>query len=194
MTRQEFAQLVRQDLFRYEGELGGRAWWHAWRHEAGFRLSVLMRLGRLFHSHAATRYGLYHVVAFFYHQACVRYGVHIALATEIGGGLYIPHALNIVVNSRCRIGRNCNLLQGVTLGIAHRGKRLGTPVIGDNVYIGPGAVIFGSISIGDEAAIGANCVVTKDVPTRGVVVGVPGKIISRDGSTGYVDRILAITD
>jgi serine O-acetyltransferase len=102
----------------------------------------------------------------------------------------MPHALNIVINRACRIGRNCSLSQGVTLGAANRGARAGTPTVGDNVYIAPGAVVFGAISIGDNAAIGANCVVTKDVPSNGVVVGVPGKVISLAGSEGYVCNTL----
>jgi len=62
------------------------------------------------------------------------------------------------------------------------------PEIGDNVYIGPGAKIIGNIKIGNNAAIGANCVVTKDVPENGVVVGVPGRVISFEGSAGYINK------
>ena len=60
--------------------------------------------------------------------------------------------------------------------------------IGDNVYIGPGVKIFGNIRIGNNAAIGANGVVNKDVPDNGVVVGVPGKVVSLKGSSGYINR------
>jgi serine O-acetyltransferase len=56
------------------------------------------------------------------------------------------------------------------------------------VYIGPGAKIIGAVRVGNNVAIGANCVVTKDVPDNAVVVGVPGKIISFRGSQGYVNR------
>ena len=57
-----------------------------------------------------------------------------------------------------------------------------------NIYIGPGAKIVGAVRIGNNVAIGANCVVTKDVPDNSVVVGIPGKVISQKGSTGYVIR------
>jgi serine O-acetyltransferase len=77
----------------------------------------------------------------------------------------------------------------VTIGQLNRGKRAGCPVIGDNVFIGPGAMIIGHIKIGDNAAIGANCVVVEDVPAHAVVAGVPGKIISQEGSIGYINRI-----
>ena len=74
------------------------------------------------------------------------------------------------------------------MGVANRGERKGYPTIGDNVYIGPGAKLVGKIIVGNNAAIGANCVVTKDVPENGVVVGVPGKVISMNGSVGYINR------
>ena len=85
------------------------------------------------------------------------------------------------------IGKNCNLSHGVTIGVNRRGERQGVPTIGDNVYIGPGAKLFGGISVGDNVAVGANCVVTHDVPENGVVVGVPGRIISYEGSQGYIN-------
>lgn len=193
MTHRKFRRLVREDLFRYDGGQGAAAFFRAWRHEAGFRITFMMRLCRLLRACPLTRYGPYHIVAFLHRRSAVRHGVFIDPMTEIGGGLYLPHALNIVVNRRCRIGTNVNLSHGITLGIANRGSKAGTPEVGDRVYIGPGAVIFGAIRIGDEAAIGANSVVTKDVPDRSVVVGIPGKVISNDGSDGYVNHILTDT-
>jgi serine O-acetyltransferase len=65
---------------------------------------------------------------------------------------------------------------------------MGYPTLGDNVYIGPGAKKVGAVRIGNNVAIGANCVVTKNIPGNSVVVGIPGRIISQDGSTGYVQR------
>jgi len=70
----------------------------------------------------------------------------------------------------------------------HQCARPGVPTIGDNVYIGPGAKLFGAIVVGDNAAIGANCVVTHDVPENAVVVGIPGKVISYEGSQGYINN------
>ena len=190
MSVMEFKQLVREDLFRYAGELGVGAFIKTWYHEVGFRFTVMMRLCRLLYLRPVTRYGPYYLVAIFYRGLSAKHGLLIDFTTEIEGGLYLPHALNIVVNRRCRIGKNCNLSQGVTLGISNRGEKKGTPVIGNNVYIGPGAVIFGEIEVCDNAAIGANCVVTKAVPEKGVIVGVPGKLISHKGSEGYINQTL----
>ena len=93
-----------------------------------------------------------------------------------------------MVNGKSVIGKNCNISQGVTLGKANRGKYIGYPSIGDNVYIGPGAKIVGAVRIGCNVAIGANCVVTKDILDNSVVVGIPGKVISDKGATSYINK------
>jgi serine O-acetyltransferase len=92
------------------------------------------------------------------------------------------------VHENCQIGRDCNISQGVTLGQANRGPRKGVPVIGDRVYLGPGAKVVGAVRVGSGVAIGANCVVTKDLPEQAVAVGVPARIISFAGSEGYISR------
>lgn len=74
------------------------------------------------------------------------------------------------------------------MGQANRGKNIGCPILGDNIYIGPGAKIVGSVKIGNNVAIGANCVVTKDIQDNAVVIGIPGKVISHEGSKDYVSR------
>jgi serine O-acetyltransferase len=93
-----------------------------------------------------------------------------------GEGLCVAHYGSIVVSHLAKVGRNCDLHQGVTIG-AERGA---APVIGDNVFIGPGAVVSGAMSVGDGAVIAANAVVTHDVPPGVVVAGVPAHIIDAD--------------
>ena len=106
--------------------------------------------------------------------------------TKIGRGLYLGHCSGIIISGYTTIGNNVNISQQVTIGIAGRGKDRGVPIIGNNVFIGPGAKIFGKISIGNYVAIGANAVVTKDVPDNAVVVGVPGKVISYNGTNDLI--------
>lgn len=106
----------------------------------------------------------------------------------IGEGFFIGHWGTIVVNEKVKIGRNVNISQGVTIGQLNRGKRMGTPVIGNEVYIGPGAKILGNIVVGNNVAIGANAVVLDDVPDNVCVAGIPAKIVSMNGSDGYVNR------
>lgn len=135
-----------------------------------------------------SRLGPYWMARVMFSHYRFKYGVYIDFTAQIGPGLYICHVGSIVVNRRCVIGKNCNLSHEVTLGARSRGSLAGCPTIGDNVYIAPGSKVIGKIHVGDYAAIGANCVVTKDVPNRAVVVGIPGKVISEEGSDGMVNE------
>jgi serine O-acetyltransferase len=74
------------------------------------------------------------------------------------------------------------------LGQLNRGPRAGNPTLGDRVLLASGAKVIGNIRIGDDCSVGANAVVTKDVPDRGVVGGVPAKLLSTAGSDGYINR------
>jgi serine O-acetyltransferase len=78
------------------------------------------------------------------------------------------------------------LSHDVTIGIGGKGEKSGVPKIGNRVFIGPGAKIFGPIKIGDDVEIGANSVVTKDVPDRAVVIGIPAQIVNFNGSEEYI--------
>ncbi len=113
-------------------------------------------------------------------------GVSLPANAAIGGGLHLSHPIAVVVSPDARIGRDCELAQGTTIGVGGRGKDRGAPFIGDRVYIGPGAKIFGAIRIGNDAAIGANAVVREDVPDGAVVAGVPARIVSRRTSREFV--------
>ncbi len=123
-----------------------------------------------------------------YKHYCYKYGIDIPYTTDIGKGFYIGHFGSVVINESVKIGNNCNISNGVTIGQANRGEKKGTAIIEDNVYIAPGAKIIGSVTIGSNAAIGANAVVTKDIPPFGVAVGIPAKVISYEGSKGYINR------
>lgn len=115
-----------------------------------------------------------------------KYGISIPYNTEIGPGFYIGHFGGIVVNYEAVIGSNCNINHGVTLGKTYGAKHPGTPRIKDKVYLGPGCKVIGGTNVGCRAAIGANSVVTGDVPDDAVVVGIPGMCISSKGSSDYV--------
>jgi serine O-acetyltransferase len=118
-------------------------------------------------------------------------GISLPAQCDVGAGLFISHFGGVIVSPRARIGRTCNLGHGVTIGSGGRGEREGVslegvPVIGDRVYIGPGACLFGPIDVGDDASIGANAVVTRSLPERAVAVGIPARILNRRGSFDYV--------
>jgi len=132
---------------------------------------------------------IYPLARIMLHHLTYKLGISIPPSTKIGSDFYIGHFGGIVINHKSVIGKNCNISQGVTLGQANRGANKGYPSLGDNVYIGPGAKIVGAVKIGNNVAIGANCVVTKDIPDNSVVVGVPSRVISKEGSAGYINRI-----
>jgi serine O-acetyltransferase len=120
----------------------------------------------------------------------VKYGFDISYRTTIGKGFYIGHFGGIVINGDAVIGENCNLSQGVTIGVLVRGNKTGIPKIGDRVFIGPGATILGGITIGNDVLIGANAIVTFDVPDNAVVASPLATIISYEkGSEGYISSI-----
>lgn len=109
----------------------------------------------------------------------VKLGLHIP-CNVFDKGLAIVHYGNITVNRTCVVGKNCGIHQGVTLGSTNgsRGPRLG-----DNVFIGSGAVIIGDVYIADDVAIGANAVVVKSILEKGTTwAGNPARKISDNDS------------
>jgi len=110
--------------------------------------------------------------------------VDLPWGAEVGPGLYIPHTGYVVVASHAVLGENVTLTPGVVLGHGLGGSAGGggAPRLGDRVYVGPGAILIGPVSIGDDALVAPGSVVTRDVPPRGVVVGNPARLVSRAGA------------
>jgi len=179
--------LWRSDLHRYGGASGPRAGLATMLREPGFKYTFWMRAVAALREAGAPWRPAYVIARLVLKRYERMYGIAIPAATRIGSGLYVGHHGGIVVNSEAALGRNCNISQGVTIGQSNRGARKGVPSIGDNVYMGPGAKLVGAIRVGSNVAVGANCVVTDDVPDNGVVVGVPGRVISDEGAAGYVE-------
>lgn len=86
--------------------------------------------------------------------------------------------IGVVIHERAEIGENCIIGQGITIG--GKSKEPNVPKIGNNVYIAAGSRIIGNVTIGDDVVIGANSVVTKNVPSNCIVAGIPAKIIKTD--------------
>jgi serine O-acetyltransferase len=188
MSWRRCKSLIASDLFRYDGAINARQFWRHFFFTPGFRYSVALRITRYTRLQRWTRFGLRQFMAVMLYRYSVRYGISISADTPVGAGLYIGHFGGIHVNRGAVIGNNCNIQQDVTLGKANRGARAGSPVIGNDVFIGAGAKIIGHIHVGDGAAIGANAVVTRDVPPGAAVAGVPARVVSEQGSAGYVNR------
>ena len=108
-------------------------------------------------------------------------GIEIHPGAKIGKGLFIDHGMGVVIGETSVIGDNVTLFQGVTLGGTGKEKGKRHPTLGNNVVVGAGAKVLGNIHVGDNVSIGANSVVIRDVPPNSTVVGVPGRISSREG-------------
>ncbi len=119
----------------------------------------------------------------------IKYGFQIYPETEIGEGLYLGHWGHLVINPRAKIGKNCNIAQGVTIAQSNRGKNEGVPIIGDEVWIGPNAVIVGNIMVGNNVLIAPNAYVNIDVPDNSIAVGNPATITYKTNATqGYINN------
>ena len=107
--------------------------------------------------------------------------VEIHPGAQIGHSLFIDHGSGVVIGETTEIGDRVTLYQGVTLG--GTGKETGKrhPTLGDNVVVGAGAKVLGSVKIGADAKVGAGSVVVQDVPRRSTVVGNPGRPVLVDG-------------
>jgi serine O-acetyltransferase len=108
-------------------------------------------------------------------------GIEIHPAAEIESGIFIDHGMAVVIGETAAIGRNCTLYQGVTLGgtSLQHGKR--HPTLEDGVVVGAGATVLGAIVVGEQSKVAAGAVVVNSVPPNSTVVGVPGRVILKDG-------------
>lgn len=112
-----------------------------------------------------------------------KYGLEIGSGATIGHGLYLGHPYNITVSNGSKIGNNVNLHKGCTIGRENRGKRYGSPTIGNCVSVGINSTIVGKITIGDDVLIAPNSYVNFDVPSHSIVIGNPAVIHHRDNAT-----------
>ena len=108
-------------------------------------------------------------------------GIKIHQAARIGPGFFIDHGMGVVIGETAEIGEDCMLFHGVTLGGTGKATGKRHPTLRDGVVVGAGAKILGAITIGNNTYIGGNSVVLEDVPDNCTVVGIPGRVVRRDG-------------
>jgi serine O-acetyltransferase len=106
-------------------------------------------------------------------------GIEIHPGAQIGRKLFIDHGMGIVIGETTRIGNDCTIYHGVTLGGTGKDKKKRHPDIGNNVMIGCGAKVLGPIKIEDNVKIGANSVVLKNIESDSTVVGIPGVVVRK---------------
>ncbi len=145
--------------------------------ENGYQAVLLHRLAHWFKSRRIPFMG-----PFFARMNLFLTGCDIAPAAEIGPGFRITHGQGIVIGAWTKIGANCHLLQGVTLG-APSGRRITEmPTLGDGVYMAAYSAAIGAISIGSDSFIGIRALVTEDVPERSKVIVTQQLTVETEGS------------
>lgn len=167
--------ILRDDLWRYEGERS-RLWWMPLRYimfTPGFQYTYFLRNAQFGHCRSFWKILL---------KLCsFKFGYQIPPETKIGRGFRLLHFGNVVVNPETIIGKNFNLAQGTLIGGA-QGKNAGYPIIGDNVVMGANSIVIGGVKIGNNVLIAPGAFINFDVPDNSIVIGNPGKIISREKS------------
>lgn len=191
MGQNSLKYLIESDLKRYgiSGSFGLlffiKNYW--FRSVPGVRFSLVFRCCQHFRYRNRP---LFYIFYRWWRIIKYKYGFDISYRTQIGPGLYIGHFGQIVIHGDTKIGSNCNLSQGITIGILNRGKYQGIPEIGNRVFIGPNAVVLGGISIGDDVLIGANSLVSEPIPSNSTVIVSGSQIIENKGSDGYIHNII----
>lgn len=174
---------VMSDVYRYTGGTGllnlVKCFWFC----HGFRVTYFMRKSR--NGYFLFRW-FYRIIFWHYVR---KYGIQTHWRLNVGKGLYIGHFGSIIINGTVTIGDNCNINQGVTIGIENRGKRKGVPTIGNKVWFGANSVVVGNITVGNNVLIAPLTFVNFDVPSDSIVIGNPAKIISDKKATEhYIDN------
>lgn len=188
MSFKEYRYAVLSDLYRIERKVNLKTLVKQLLIGEAYKYIFWMRTCKFLRSYPLLKYSFYPFARLMLRRYKFRLGIDIPLSTAIGNGFYIGHFGGIVVNGRSQIGDNVNLSPGVILGRSNRGGNKGFPILGNNVYVGPGVKIVGAVRIGNNVAIGANSVVVKDIPDNAVAAGIPAKVLSFQGAEGYVNK------
>ncbi len=142
----------------------------------GFHAILMHRL-----AHSFYRRRWFVIARLISHISRLLTGIEIHPGAKIGEGLFIDHVSGVVIGETAELGDNVTIYQGVTLGGTGKEKGKRHPTIGNNVVVSAGAKVLGAFTVGDNSKIGAGSVVLKEVPPDSTVVGVPGKVVARNG-------------
>lgn len=142
----------------------------------GFKAIRLHRRANWFYRH-----GMFFIARWISQRASRKTGVEIHPAVKIGKRFFIDHGTGVVIGETAVIGDDVTIYQGVTLGGTGKDTGKRHPTIGNNVMIGAGAKVLGPLAIGDNSRIAAGAVVLSDIPSNSTAVGVPAKVVRRDG-------------
>lgn len=163
----------------FERDPAARSRWEILTTYPGVHAVLVYRLG-----HRLWRRGWRWTARLLSHIARWLTGVEIHPGARIGRRFFIDHGMGVVVGETAEVGDDVTLYHGVTLGGTTWRRERRHPRIGSDVVVGAGAKILGPIHVADGSRIGSNAVVIRDVPEAAVVVGIPGRVVSREGEGG----------
>ncbi len=168
-----FWQLVREDFIAHDRDVT----------RPGFQAVLVYRFGvwRMGIEPKPLRAPFSVVYRALYRTVRNLYGIELPYSVKLGRRVVFEHQHGIVVHGATEIGDDCIIRQGVTLGIRSLKRLTEAPVLGRGVNVGAGAKIIGPVKVGDGADIGANAVVLKDVPPGALAIGVPARVVPRNG-------------
>ena len=170
-------ETVRADLRApIERDPAARGWLDVVLSYPGFHALVAHRL-----IHALYRLGVPILPRFLANVARFFTQIEIHPAASLGKGIFIDHGSGVVIGETTEVGDGCTIYQGVTLGGTSLSHCKRHPTLGRNVTVGVNSSVLGAIVLGDNAKVGGGSVVVKDVPANATVVGVPARIVARDG-------------
>ncbi len=200
----ELKDIVYSDLFRYTGNARRfkniyRTYLDELRSSPEFSYISAFRRTRYYYDQIARYDGLrhkYYQFLFTIHNWWLdrlsrKYHIQIPYDTNIGKGFYLAHFGRVIIHPKSTIGHNVNVSTGVVIGTQFRGKRKGSPTIGNYVWIGANAIIVGNINIGNNVLIAPGSYVNFDVPDGSIVIGNPGLIRRSPGATlNYINNTI----
>lgn len=175
---------IQYDLYRLAGKTGRITFIKTFFHQRSFRFMVYFRWCQ--NKDNICRYYLGRLLGFFLHR---KMSVEMPYTVKAGKGLLMIHPYSITFNSQAEVGENFTIMKGATIGNIKSGLKQGSPVIGNNVYVGLNSTIVGGVRIGDDVMIAANTFVNFDVPNGALVIGSPGVIhIKEKASEPYINN------
>jgi serine O-acetyltransferase len=170
-------QRIRSDIDAvFENDPAARSWFEVVFTYAGLHAIWSHRVAHFFY-----RQRLFSIARLISQVSRFFTGIEIHPGARIGSKLFIDHGMGVVIGETCEIGDEVIIYQGVTLGGTGKEKGKRHPTIGNRVVIASGAKVLGSFTVGDNTNIGANSVVLREIPPNSTVVGIPGRIVKRNG-------------
>lgn len=180
-----FRKYSKSDLYRYAGRTDYKAFLKVFWRSPEYRTIFWFRVAQAYRG----KFFLSTVANWCLKRMSHKFHIQLWTDAQVGPGLFIGHFGMTGFNGKCTIGKNFNMAQGVTIGETSRGANKGAPTIGDDVWVGPNAIIVGGIKIGNDVLIAPGAFVNFDVPDHSVVIGNPGVIRPHKHATkGYINR------